>query len=688
MAIVYNGTDSANKLAATDVPFFEMVEMYGYGGNDELKGAFLNSNTIYGGLGDDTIYGGAMGNTLFGDDGNDLINCWQGSYSELFGGSGNDSLTGGNEGNLLDGGIGVDTLRGGDGADIYVVDSLSDQIVETYVPYYDNDPNPRDMVSASISWTLTNNLEDLTLTGSAAINGTGNALNNSLAGNAANNVLNGMSGADTMLGGAGSDTYYVDNIGDRVFETTTTTSTTNAGGTDKVISSVTFDLSAHTGVSFVENLTLTGSTAINGTGNALNNTLVGNGANNVLNGKTGADTMLGGAGNDTYYVDNAGDKVYETTTTTSTTNAGGTDKVNSSITFNLSAYTGVSFVENLALTGSAAINGTGNALNNTLVGNSANNVLNGKTGADTMLGGAGNDTYYVDNPSDKVYETTTTTSGIDAGGTDTVYSYLTSYTLGNFVENGRVMSTGAANLTGNGLSNTIYAGKGNNVLAGGSGTDTLSYAYGANGTTGVKVSLATTAAQATGGSGSDTISGFERLTGSGNNDSLTGNSGANILRGGKGNDTLTGGSGTDTLYGDAGNDLLRGGSGNDILYGGAGKDVFRFDSLLGTSTTPNIDQIKDFVVADDTIQLENSIFNNAALTSIAANTALSSTTTLAGYFRANATGLAQDGNDYLIYETDTGKLFYDSNGSASGGSVQIALLGTNLALTAADFVII
>lgn len=596
MAIVYNGTDSANRLAATNVfPYSEMIEMYGYGGNDELKGAFLHSNTIYGGLGDDTIYGGASGNTLYGDDGNDTIDCWQGSYSELFGGSGNDSLTGGNEGNLLDGGVGVDTLRGGDGADIYVVDSLYDQIVETYVPYYDNDPNPQDMVRASISWTLANNLEDLTLTGSAAINGTGNALNNTLAGNAANNVLNGMSGADTMLGGAGNDTYYVDNAGDKVYETTTTTSTTNAGGTDKVISSVTFDISAYTGVSFVENLTLTGSVAINGTGNALNNTLVGNGANNVLNGKTGADIMLGGAGNDTYYVDNTGDKVFETTTTT---------------------------------------------------------------------------------------------SGIDAGGADTVYSYLTSYTLGSFVENGRVMSTGAANLTGNGLSNTIYAGKGDNVLAGGSGTDTLSYAYGANGTTGVKVSLATTAAQATGGSGSDTISGFERLTGSANNDSLTGNSGANILRGGNGNDTLTGGSGADTLYGDAGNDLLRGGTGNDILYGGAGKDVFRFDSLLGTSTTPNIDQIKDFVVADDTIQLENSVFNNPALSAIAANTALSSTTTLAGYFRANSTGLAQDANDYIIYETDTGKLFYDSNGSAAGGSVQIALLGTNLALTAADFVII
>src|SRR5690606_36157488 len=77
-------------------------------------------------------------------------------------------------------------------------------------------------------------------------------------------------------------------------------------------------------------------------------------------------------------------------------------------------------------------------------GNSGNDTLTGSPGADTMLGGAGSDTYYVDNTGDRVFETTTTTSGIDASGNDTVFSYLLSYTLGSFVENGRIMSTGAA----------------------------------------------------------------------------------------------------------------------------------------------------------------------------------------------------------------------------------------------------
>jgi serralysin len=241
------------------------------------------------------------------------------------------------------------------------------------------------------------------------------------------------------------------------------------------------------------------------------------------------------------------------------------------------------------------------------------------------------------------------------------------------------MSTGAANLTGNSLNNVIDAGKGSNVMAGGSGTDTLSYAYGANGTTGVKVSLATTSAQATGGSGTDTISGFERLTGSANSDSLTGNGGANLIRGGNGNDTVIGGSGNDTLYGDAGNDLLRGGTGNDILYGGAGKDIFRFDTALGTSTTPNIDTIKDFSVLDDTIQLENAIFK-----SFGTKTGVIGT----GNFKANLTGRATDSNDYIIYETDTGKVFYDADGSGAVASVQIALVGTGLALGSADFVLV
>ena len=153
-----------------------------------------------------------------------------------------------------------------------------------------------------------------------------------------------------------------------------------------------------------------------------------------------------------------------------------------------------------------------------------------------------------------------------------------------------------------------------------------------------------------------------------------------MLQGANGNDVLIGASGADTLYGDANNDLLRGGAGNDILCGGSGNDFFRFDAALSTSTVKNVDQIKDFNPIQDTIQLENSIFTKfGASTTGTINSA---------YFRANTTGLAQDSNDYIIYETDTGKLFYDSNGSAAGGSVQIALLGANLAMTSADYVLI
>ena len=331
-------------------------------------------------------------------------------------------------------------------------------------------------------------------------------------------------------------------------------------------------------------------------------------------------------------------------------------------------------------TGDGADTLNGGAGNDALNGGGGNDVLNGGAGADTMLGGAGDDTYHVDDIGDRVYETTTIGGVTNAGGVDTVLAYLSSCTLGDFVENGRIMSTGTASLSGNSLGNLIHAGKGSNVLVGGSGTDTLSYAYGANGTTGVKVSLASTTAQATGGSGSDRISGFERLTGSANSDSLTGSSGANIIKGGGGNDTVTGGGGSDSLYGDAGNDLLRGGAGNDVLYGGAGRDLFRFDAALSTATVRNVDKIMDFSVVDDTIQLENAFFTKFGTTTTG--------TIASGNFRANTAGRAADANDYIVYETDTGKLFYDADGSAAGAAVEVAVIGTNLALTYADFVLV
>ncbi len=153
---------------------------------------------------------------------------------------------------------------------------------------------------------------------------------------------------------------------------------------------------------------------------------------------------------------------------------------------------------------------------------------------------------------------------------------------------------------------------------------------------------------------------------------LTGNSANNTLTGNGGDNILSGATGRDSLLGDAGNDILLGGAGNDTLSGGAGKDIFKFDSAL----TANTDTITDFSVIDDTIQLENAIFTKL---------------TAAGLLNADNFIKAEapiDINDYLIYNPASGALTYDADGADVGQGVQIAVLGVNLALTYANFVVI
>src|SRR3712207_3943253 len=168
---------------------------------------------------------------------------------------------------------------------------------------------------------------------------------------------------------------------------------------------------------------------------ALYNSLTGNTAANKLDGKAGADTMKGGAGNDTYAVDNAADSVVELA-------GGGTDTVSASVTHTLAAE-----VEHLTLTGTGAIDATGNGLANILTGNTAANKLDGKAGADTMKGGAGNDTYAVDNAADWAVE-------LAAGGKDTVNASVT-HTLATEVEHLTLTGTGAIDAPGNGLANIL-----------------------------------------------------------------------------------------------------------------------------------------------------------------------------------------------------------------------------------------
>ncbi len=342
-------------------------------------------------------------------------------------------LTGNGAANTLDGGAGADFMTGGAGDDTYVVDNAGDSVTE-------NANEGVDTVRSSITYTLPANVENLALTGAAAVNGTGNGLDN---------VLRGNSAANTLKGGAGNDAYFV-SAGDVVSE--------NSGqGTDTVYADVSWTLGSN-----LENLTLIGSADINATGNGLANVLVGNGGNNLLSGGSGADQMAGGAGNDTYVVDNTGDTVTESANE-------GIDTVQSSITYTLGNH-----LENLRLTGSSGISGTGNALDNTLIGNSANNTLNGGAGddwldggggSDTMRGGAGNDTYVVAQSGDIATENANE-------GIDTVRSSL-SHTLGSNVENLVLTGTNAINGSGNALDNSLLGNTANNVLTGNGGADTL-----------------------------------------------------------------------------------------------------------------------------------------------------------------------------------------------------------------------
>ncbi|MCQ4347467.1 M10 family metallopeptidase C-terminal domain-containing protein [Pseudomonas stutzeri] len=242
---------------------------------------------------------------------------------------------------------------------------------------------------ASLSWKLASNLEVLVLTGTSAINATGNELDNSLLGNSAANLLDGGLGADQMSGGKGNDTYVVDDPGDLVVELP-------GEGVDTVRATLDYVLPEH-----VENLVLTGSAALSGTGNALNNTLTGNDGDNLLDGGAGVDRLNGGKGDDTYIVDLILKGTGTSTSvalqdTVSEASGAGTDTLRLRGTFETGLTTTLVLGANLenldaSQTGTTRLNLTGNALANRLIGNDGDNLLSGGAGNDELNGGAGDD---------------------------------------------------------------------------------------------------------------------------------------------------------------------------------------------------------------------------------------------------------------------------------------------------------
>jgi Ca2+-binding RTX toxin-like protein len=397
---------------------------------------------------------------------------------------------------FLDGGVpGNQTMDGGAGDDTYIVGGPGDVVIEGSGP----GSGTETIASLAASYTLAANVETMVLAGTGNIGGTGNALNNlmigndganmldggagndalagaggndSLTGGSGDDFLNGGPGNDTMDGGLGNDFYIVDSSGDVILPE----GTGFGSGTDVVASAVSFVLGAG-----LEVLVMAPS-ALNGTGNELDNTIFANDAPNILLGGGGVDVLAGGGGND--IIDGGpGDDVL-----------------------------------------------MGGAGTDSITGGVGDDYLDGELGNDTLVGGDGNDTYIVDSPFDVVVEA----AGAIAGSNDIVAS-TTSYALGANVES--LILSGSGNIAGAG-----------NVLG-------------------------------------------------------------NYMIGNGGDNTLDGQSGNDTIAAAAGNDRLLGGYGDDFLVGGAGNDSFVFFGGFG------LDSVADFTAGPgpgDVLEFHDGLFSGFA----------------------------------------------------------------------------
>lgn len=297
-----NGDDQIDGGGGNDV-------LRGEAGNDTLKGnSGSDFDTLIGSIGNDEYYVASPEDVIIENlnEGIEQVFSTASNYTlsdhvenlTLIGtininGTGNNlnnTITGNTGFNIIDGSTGNDTMIGGTGNDNYIVNNPLDVITET-----SSLVTEIDTAYASSNYTLSSNVENLILTGTANFNATGNSQNNQLIGNGGNNTLKGNEGddtldggvgIDTLEGGIGNDTYIIDNTGDLITELINS-------GLDTTKSFISYTL-----VNNVENLFLLGSEDLKGTGNALNNQITGNSGNNEIIGGSGEDILIGGAGND------------------------------------------------------------------------------------------------------------------------------------------------------------------------------------------------------------------------------------------------------------------------------------------------------------------------------------------------------------------------------------------------------
>ncbi|WP_028030908.1 beta strand repeat-containing protein [Gemmobacter nectariphilus] len=575
----------------------------------------------------DVLSGGAGRDTIFGDDGNDV----------LYGGSFNDVLYGGAGDDTLDGGAGADQMYGGAGHDTYLVRSIEDRVHE--LP-----GGGIDTVDSTISYTLSANFENLTLSGGAAINGTGNDLDNVIRGNTGANRLDGGAGDDQLRGGNGNDTLVGGSGKDTLYGGADADDLVIAHASDLVAGERyeggagldTLRGSDGVGAASLVGIRLRGIESITGFADGLTATTS---QLNGLSGSLATGTLQVATGGNLDLLDvQVGTRVINLSAAGNTVTLQGLpslffgtfngtvngDKGNDVVTVNAAGYVYIPIGVTLHGNGGSDTLAGGDGAD-TITGGTGADELSGNSGADVLTGGAGRDTVRGGSGSDLLI--VTTASEIKAGevysgglGEDT----LDGTGVTTMVDLSTVTFDGLERITGfsGGLKMTAaqfdtYSG---DLLTGplsittGGSIDladirrvtvpviNLSAAGNSLVIRGGTAEEGAFVGTVNGGAGDDTVRIMltfadegVRLNGNGGNDTLSGSMGADVLTGGWGADSLQGMGGDDTITGGTGRDSMDGGEGNDTLLitaaselvaaevynGGAGTDVLDGTGVAG-----------------------------------------------------------------------------------------------------------
>ncbi len=609
---------------AVKIGTLKSEKIIGLATNDTITG-LQGMDTLSGGAGNDFIDGGVDNDSLNGETGDDILLGGDGD-DNLKGGSGNDKLDGGKDndkilgeaGNdTLIGGLGVDTLIGGDGNDYYVVDNLKDVVSETnkIVKTGGNDT----VETTLLDYKLADNVENLVLIGEETSKSTGNKGNNTMTGNSADNLLSGDAGNDSLIGGAGVDTldgglgmdtlvggadsdfYFMNNTEDKIVETE------DGGDLDQVNATVSFNLNSAPNV---EALELSGTKAISGTGNELDNliqeidggnvsvnlkgmegddTLNGAGGNDTLEGGANNDIIDGGDGEDTAIYNNLKSQ-YEITTNVDTSGVKQIVVKYVGDTENEKFDEGEDILSNIEFVQFS----DGTSLN-------ANDIMAGNLEGSTP---EPNDETPVVKP---VVETPVVKPVVIPNNTLTAlpkdtraYAYEFPLTDGDGGADALDGSPEDEKFFGLGGNDVLNAKAGNDYLDGGVGDDKL---YGELGDDYLLGGVG--ADSIWGGEGKDSIDGGE------GNDSLVAEKGDDLIIGGEGDDRIEAGAGNDKVYGNEGNNTLYGHDGDDEITAGAGNDVIDggigHDNIYGGAGNDNIqgddrsNNYGDYGLSNDTI---------------------------------------------------------------------------------------